>query len=616
MTDDTKSSPNGRPGVIAELSRRHVWRAAVLYAGTVWAISQGIAQLSGPFGMPDWVTRWFVIACAIGFPFWIAFAWFFAWTPQGFRREEEVERTPALSRATGRKLDFAIIGVMAVAIALLASGYFVKRGAPARTALASAPFNPPANTLVVLPFTNLGGNPGQQYFSDGITEELTNALGQNTTLRVIAWDTASRFRNSKQSAIDIGKTLDVANVLTGKILREGNEIRVIVELVNARTGYQSWSHHYDDSLSNIFQVQDKITASISDALKVKFAAARTAAKSVNPQAYDLVQQARALIHAGLSELAPLEQARVLLQRAIALDPGYADAHGLLARTWADLIGAPTLSLSDGVSKVHDEADKALSLDPRNVDALIALGNAEASKGEYAKARVEYQRALAIDPSNAVAHSDYGNTLSYKQGLVQYLKAVQLDPENAAAQSNVAMTYMDVGEYRKELAASQALVKVAPHSPYAALNLAQNYALLHRNKDAVKAFDTVHPETELGKAMLAAGRLAYQARLDPKLRAKALAAANALYRRPDLSGNSQANLMMIYLVLGERTPALKLLAEFCKAAVYSCNDFPVDPIYDPLRGDPRFEALEKKYDGASNPPAPAASAAPPSATTSP
>ncbi|MGH8184811.1 MAG: tetratricopeptide repeat protein [Rhodanobacteraceae bacterium] len=612
---------SGKPDFFEELKRRHVWRMVIGYAVTGWLVVQIATQVFPFFNIPGSDVRLVVVLVLIGFPVALALAWIYEITPEGVRLTRPADSPDARPehqiREIGRRLNTIIVAVLILAVALMgwrllalkraksasaskpiaaaqaqpAGRAAAKSTAPAKAAPA---FNPPADTLVVLPFANLGGDPKQRYFSDGITEELTNALGQNAALHVIAWDTASKYRDSKQSATDIARALDVANVLTGKILRQGNEIRVIVELVNTRTGYQAWSHHYDDSLSNIFQVQDKITSSISDALKVKFAAANTQ-HTVNPQAYDLVQQARALVHAGLDTSVYLQQARTLLQRAIALDPDYAGAHGLLARTWSDLIGRSTLSLNAGLAKVREQADTALSLDPRNVDALIALGNAEASKGAYAKARAEYERALAIDPSNAVAHSDYGNMLPYKQGLVQYLKAVQLDPENANAQNNVATVYMDLGEYRQELAHSQALVELAPHSPAAALYLAQNYALLHQDKDAVNAFDTVQPDTGLGKALATAGRLAYQSVLDPKLRTQALAAAEALYQHPDLDPGSQLDLMQIYLVLGKKDPALTLLTKACKFVPYSCADFPDNPTYIPLRGDPRFKALEKKYD---------------------
>jgi TolB-like protein/cytochrome c-type biogenesis protein CcmH/NrfG len=617
-----------KPGFLEELKRRHVWRVAAAYAVAGRLLVQVATQVFPIFHMPDWTAQLVVLLLVLGFPVAVVFAWVFEITPEGIRRTEPAgspeARPEFASRQIGRKLNTVIITVLVLAVALLGWRLLVLRhagNAPKTVAAAQAgltgkteataavhpapatpaAFHPPADTIVVLPFANLGGDKSQQYFSDGITEELTNALGQNTGLKVIAWDTASKYRDSRQSAADIGKQLNVANVLTGKILRQGNEIRVIVELVNARTGYQAWSHHYDDSLSNIFQVQDKITASISDALKVKFAQANTQ-RTVNPKAYDLVQQARAMMHAGLATFAYLEQARALLQRAIALDPDYADAHGLLARTWSDLIGAPTLSLDDGLAKVREEADTALSLDPRNVDALIALGNAEAAKGNDAKARTEYERALAIDPSNAGAHSDYGNMLPYKQGLAQYLKAVQLDPENVNAQNNVALIYMDQGKYRQELAYSQTLVRLAPHSAAAAINLAQNYALLRRNEDAVKAFGQVQPDTEIGKATVAAGRLAYQSLLDPNLRAQALAAADRLYQRHDLDLYAQSDLMQIYLVLGKKGPALDLLAKFCKPQPYSCADFEVNPTYNPLRSDPRFKVLEKKYNLDPQPPA--------------
>ncbi|HEX5354191.1 MAG TPA: tetratricopeptide repeat protein [Rhodanobacteraceae bacterium] len=616
---------SGKPDFFEELKRRHVWRMVIGYAVTGWLVVQIATQVFPFFNIPGSDVRLVVVLVLIGFPIALALAWVYEITPEGVRLTRAADSPDARPeheiRQIGRRLNTIIVAVLIVAVALMGWRLLALKRAknapaskpiaaaqaqpadravakstaakPASSAAAMSAFNPPADTLVVLPFANLGGDPKQQYFSDGITEELTNALGQNSALRVIAWDTASKYRDSKQSATDIAKALDVANVLTGKILRQGNEIRVIVELVNARTGYQAWSHHYDDSLSNIFQVQDKITASISDALKVKFATTNTQ-RTVNPKAYDLVQQARALVHTGLATFSYLEQARTLLQQAIALEPDYADAHGLLARTWSDLIGSPTLSMGDGLAKVRAEADKALSLDPRNVDALIALGNAEAAQRNDAKARTEYERALAIDPSNAGAHSDYGNMLPYKQGLAQYLKAVQLDPANVNAQNNVALIYMDLGKYRQELAYSKALVRLAPRSVAAALGLAQNYALLHQNEDAVKAFDKVQPDTGLGKAMVAAGRLAYQSLLDPKQRGRALAAADALYQRHDLDPFAQGDLMQIYLVLGKKGPALDLLATFCKPQPYSCADFPNNPTYDPLRGDPRFKALEKKY----------------------
>ena len=605
-----------KPSFLAELRRRNVLRAGVLYAGAVWALAQGIAQLGPPLGAPDWTTRWFVIACVIGFPFWIAFAWFYEFTPQGIRRESEVAPSASMTHSTARKLDFAIIGVLIVAVVLLASGYFVRRNAPAATLAAAAassakPFNPPAGTLAVLPFTNLNGDPKQQYFSDGITEELTNALGQNTGLRVIAWDTASKYRDSKQSATDIGKGLDVASVLTGKIERQGDNVRVIVELVNAANGYQLWSDHYDDQLANIFQVQDKISGAIAAALKVKFADAN-APRRVNPQAYDLVLKARALMDRAATA-APIEQARTLLEQAIGLDPGYAEAHAQLARVWFDLTYYSTLPLKDALPKLRAEAKLALALDPDNVRAIIELAITDVTEGKRAEAKASYQRALELDPSNALAHVAYGTMLPMQQGLAQTLEAVQLDPDYASAQNDLAAIYLDLGEYAQAVPPAQALLRLDPHSADSALGLALTYALLHRYAEAVKVFDLAQPETPLAKALIAAGRLAYQSVLDPARHAQALAAVEALGRRADLDPTSLGDVLQLDLLLGEKDSVLERLSGFCAGARGPCSDLSVNPVWLPLRGDPKFEALVKQYDTVSKPAAAASPATSPDAS---
>jgi len=598
-----------RPSFFAELKRRNVLRAAVLYAGAAWAFGQGLSQFSPALNLPDYATRWFLIAAVIGFPFWVGFAWFYEFTPQGFKRDEDVAADAPARHSNSRKLDVAIIGVLIVAVVLLGSGYFVRRGASADTktsTVASAAFHPPTGTIVVLPFANLGGDPKQQYFSDGITEELTNALGQNTGLRVIAWDTASKYRDSKQSATDIGKALDVASVLTGKIERQGDNVRVIVELVNAANGYQLWSDHYDDQLKNIFAVQDKISAAISGALKVKLAATRTV-HSVNPQAYDLVLKARALTNRGRTA-APFEQARALLEQAIALDPDYAEAHAALAFVWFDLTQLSTLPLKDALPKARAEANRALVLEPDNVSAIVALAITDVTEGKRAEARAGYQRAIELDPSNATAHLNYAVMLPMQQALAETLEAVQLDPGNATAQNDLAVGYLDLGEYAQALPHIQALLRLDPHSADSALTLALTHALLHRNAEAVQAFDLVQPETPLGKALVAAGRLAYQSMIDPARHAQAVAAVEALGRRADLDPGSLGDVIELDLVLGEKHGALARLPGLCASASVICSDLSVNPVWLPLRGDPGFEELVKQYDIVSKPAA-AASASP-------
>jgi len=581
-------------GFWGRLKQSKLVQWALAYIAAAFALLQVLDVVAQRFAWPDRIEKVIILALVVGLFVALVLAWY-----HGERGAQKVGGTElliiALLLAIGGGALWAYARAPATPVVAVA-----KPAAPAPAAgthpAAPKPFDPPADTLVVLPFVNLDKNPQQQYFSDGITEELTNALGQSTALQVIAWDTASKYRDSKLSATDIGKALNVASVLTGKILRQGSEVRVIVELVNARTGYQTWSSHYDDSLSNIFQVQDKITASISDALKVKFASARPTT-TVNPEAHDLVLKGLAGMNGRVA--GGYEQARKHFEQAIAIDPDYAAAHAALARTLIDLTQYSTLSLQEALPEARAEAHKALARNPNNVDAIVALANADLIDGNDANARAGYERAIKLDPSNAVAYLNYGVLLPPAQALAQNLKAVQLDPQQAVAQNNLSSTYLDLGDYRKALPVSEALARMSP-SPDTAFGLAQNYALVHRDVDAVKAFDLAQPTTELARQLVAVGKLTYQSVLDPKLRPQARAALDTLRERSDLDPTSLADLLQVYLILDEKDAALDLLDKLIALTPQSYSDLSVNPVFIPLRGDPRFEALVKKYDVTSQP----------------
>lgn len=586
-----------RSSFFAELKRRNVLRAVVLYVGSVWALAQGISQLSGPFGLANWVTRWFVIACSIGFPFWVVFAWFYEFTPQGFKRDNEIRQDAPVRHSNARMLDFAIIGVLAAVVVLLASGYFIHRTSAVSAGIAApgaAAYNPPANSLVVLPFQNLNDDPKQQYFSDGITEELTDALGRNPALRVIAWDTASKLRHSAESNGDIGKALDVAYLLQGSIEREGGQVRIIAELVDARTGVQLWSQHYDDTFAKIFEVQDRVSEAIAGALKVRFAKADLPQGGTsNPRAHELVLKGRALLEK--FDTASLEAAQRDFEQAIALDPDYAEAHALLSRMLLSLTERSDLPLKTTLPKARAEAERALALDRHNADAWVALGSADASADppDIAKARADYRSALALDPSNASAHIDYGMLLPIKEALAEEQEATLLDPANETAWNDFGVEAQDLGSWAQEIKAFETLIKLDPADVDSAFGLAFAYQKSHQYDKMVEAFDFVKPSTPLDLQQVAAGRLTYRALTDPALHAQALAALKGL--TPHLSNQDvSGNLLQLYLALGQAAPALDLLESFCPADPVGCNDLAINPMYAALHGEPRFETLATKY----------------------
>ncbi|MGH8182484.1 MAG: tetratricopeptide repeat protein [Rhodanobacteraceae bacterium] len=428
----THDEPPGKRGIIAELSHRHVWRAAAVYVGAVWALSQGIAQLSGPFGMPDWVTRWFVIACAIGFPFWVAFAWYYKLTPEGLKLESDTT-TPndrGFHRAFSRKLDIWIIGVMAVAIVLLVTNTFVLHRDVTSTTheattkeLSAQLAKVPAKSVAVLPFTNESGDAKQQYFSDGMSEELISDLTQIDGLKVIGQYSSFKFRDSKDSPAQIGTALGVANLIHGSVFQQGGYIRVNVSMIRAANGQNAWSHSYDEQLKDVFAIQSQIGHAVAAALKVKLMGNAIVASdqppSGNVQAYELMLQGRAIARHGTET--SIRQGIALFQQVLKLDPKYAYAWGLLANS----------SINLGVAY--------LSGAPR--------------QQAYAQARAAAAREQALAPNAAFTHIDHGWLLAIVDNdsmgaLAEYRRAHQLAPNDIAGMNFLANGLMGIGQLQR------------------------------------------------------------------------------------------------------------------------------------------------------------------------
>ncbi len=416
----SQGAPPGKRGIFAELSYRHVWRAAAVYIGAVWALSQGIAQLGPAFQLPDWTTRWFVIACAIGFPFWIAFAWYYKLTPEGLKLEsDDTSNDQAFHRATGRKLDFWIIGVMAVAIVLLVTNQFVLRRDATSAAdqadakaldaeLARIPFK----SVAVLPLSNESGNPGQQYFSDGLSEELISDLTQIDGLKVIGKYSSFKFRDSRDSPAQIGAALGVAHLIQGAVFQQGNRIRVTVGLIRAADGTSVWSHSYDEPLQDVFAIQSKIGQAVAEALKIKLLGHPIVASdkppSGNIEAYQLMLQGRAIVRHGTE--ASIRQGIALYQQVLKLDPDYAYAWGLLSNASV------------------------------NLGALFLTGSAR--QQAYTEARVAAAKEQALAPNAAFTHTDRGYLLAMVDNdpvgaLAEYKRAHALAPNDTNSMNYLA-----------------------------------------------------------------------------------------------------------------------------------------------------------------------------------
>ena len=252
-------------GFFFELKRRNVIRAALLYLGGVWAFGQGLSQFSPAIGLPDWATRWFLVAAAVGFPFWIAFAWFYEFTPEGLKRESEIDPADSITTYTGKKLDRWIIAIMGVAIVLLLTNTFVwHKGAGLSADADNMPI--PEHSIAVLPFVNMSSDKEQEYFSDGISEDLLNLLAKIPELQVTARTSAFSFKGKDAAQRDIAHQLHVAHLFVGSVRKIGNAVRISAQLVDAATDTQRWSQTWDRKLDDVFAIQDEIAATVVEAV--------------------------------------------------------------------------------------------------------------------------------------------------------------------------------------------------------------------------------------------------------------------------------------------------------------------------------------------------------------
>ena len=423
-----------RSSLFAELRRRNVLRAGVLYIGAVWALAQGISQLGPSFDMPVWFTRWFVVAGVIGFPFAMLLSWFFQWTPQGIRRESLVETDASIAHSSGRKLDFAIIGVLSIAVVLLLANNFVPRK---DTAVAVASIG---QSIAVLPLTNASSDKDEQYFSDGLSEDLITALSQFSELRVISRNSSFQFRDSRDDAKIIGAKLGVAHLLEGSVHRAGDEVRISAELVHVADGTTLWSQHYDRPYKDLFKLQDEITDAVAAALKTRLLTVAGAAvqsdrpPSGNLDAYNAYLQG--VFYTRRNTLEDFRKASEQYAAAVQLDPRYAFAEAQLSSSLSVMASAflEGDSAQQTYAQARTAANNALALDPKLAAAHVARGNMLAFADlNWVGAEAEFRVAVQLAPSDGQAAFSLGTmvaTLGHPEEAAELTRrALQTDPRN-------------------------------------------------------------------------------------------------------------------------------------------------------------------------------------------
>jgi TolB-like protein/Flp pilus assembly protein TadD len=403
---------------------------AALYVVAAWLVMQVAEVLMDLANLPQWVGPVVLALLAIGFPIALILSWFYELTPDGISMEKSVEEE-AVTRISGRRIDFIVIALLAAGVLLFAwDKWWVGP--------------PPEKSVAVLAFENMSGDPAQEYFSDGVSEEILNLLAQLPELTVISRSSAFSFKGKDVPIPAIAEQLNVAHVLEGSVRRDGDRVRITAQLIDARTYAHLWSQTYDRDVDDIFGVQDEIAAAISDALRVELAAAGdgrvvpAAIKAANAEAHDAYLRGRELIHSRVKD--DLQEAIRLLERSISLDNSFAPSHAQLAiatllyhgygyedaRQTAgrhldraqvlepDLAeahaGRALLALSNDPELAIGHAEKALAVNPNYVDAMNWLSAGLSLTGRYEEAHAVYEQMLVTDPLSIVTRLRYANDL--------------------------------------------------------------------------------------------------------------------------------------------------------------------------------------------------------------
>jgi adenylate cyclase len=452
----------------------------------------------------------------------------------------------------------------------------------------------PEKSIAVLPFQNLSDDKSTAYFSDGITEEILNALAQIPDLKVAARRSAFQFKGSDLDLKKIGQTLGVAHILEGSLQKAGDQVRINVQLVDVNNGLQAWSEKYDRKLDNVFAVEDEIAKAIATKLRVQLTGGAGQPLVVdstnNPQAHELYLRGLALL-AGRGR--GLLEARDSFQKAVNLDPSYAKAWGALAITEFLLPSYGLESFEDAVPKAESAAQRALSLDPNTASAYVAVGLANSFRSRWPEADQAYRRALVLAPGDAEAVNQYAQFLSsigqLEPGLREIERAQQLDPLSPI----IGVIHAGVLFSLRRDAAAEAQIKsvLAAHPDFAAARTWAAVQYIDRKmyseaEAELRSLAKLNGQNEEAKALLARGMA------DPAQRA---AAVSSLETSPDNADIRRDPVWYaVYLVsLGERGRALDELEIYAAKRNSAFEMWLWNRGFDPLRDDPRFKAVLAK-----------------------
>ena len=591
--------------LIARMKQRKLVQWALAYLAAGWAALQALGLAADSYDWPHRVMQIAFAAIALGFVVALVLAWYHG--EKGRQRVSGAElllialvlaigggllwrfgrmappaRSPeAAQRNPGRVVPDSVAGATP-------SGLQV--GSVSATATAQA-VAIPAKSVAVLPFVNMSGDPKNDYFSDGITEEILDALAQLPNLKVAARTSAFAFKGKAEDLRKVGEVLDVATVLEGSVQQSGDEVRITAQLIDTRSGYHLWSEKYDRKLTSIFAVEDEISQAIADKLKVQLAGGSgqslVAQKAVEPRAHDFYLR-------GLTLLAvrSVSEAGDAFQQAVKIDPDYTQAWAALAEAQALLPSYTSGSEETADTHALAAAQHALALDPDVALAYVAQGIVYTNQMHWADADRALRRALALAPGDAEAVDQYAQFLyavgQIEPALAEIDRALQRDPLSGVSGAVRAQLLFVL--HRDDAALKQIESTLAAH-PDGLLGhriALWVYLSLHRYPEAERQMRLSSPYHPDVSALLVRGIA------DPHLRPSAVEVLETSPALVDLRHDAIVHALFL-VALRENEHALAVLGEFAVNGDSATPQLLWNRAFDPIRNDSRFMAVLKKID---------------------
>jgi TolB-like protein/Tfp pilus assembly protein PilF len=583
--------PRSHQAFFAELKRRKVFKVAAFYGGAAFVVLQVVDLVVPALNLPESVMTAAVVVTVLAFPIALAVTWVFDLTPGGVKRTDpaqsgELEAIVALPAA--RRWPAGLLALAGTALLAVGVWWTIERTGGSETGSGPGMSDRPPS-IAVLPFVNMSGGEENEYFSDGITEEILNALAQVPGLKVAARTSAFQFKDRQLDLREVGRQLSVATVLEGSVQRSGDDIRITAQLIDAESGFHIWSGKFDRQLVDIFAVEDEIARAIADTLRAPLGlepASRLVSRATeDAEAYELYLQGQQMLG---RRGASLLRAVSFYERALARDPDYAAAQAGLAEAYALL---PFYALGDWeefLTKAEASARRALALDSTMARAHVALANVRRDLWDWDTAEAHYERAIELAPNDAEARHQYAQHLTRvgrnQAAVAQSYLFLELDPLSPILNAGQGKMLMDGGRYQEAIRSLNKAIELDP-------NLGIAHMWLMRANIMTGRWDEAELAARLGAALVGEDPASYatlvRAVENPELKSEALSILEtATDEYWALSPGAKA---YWYILLDEHELAVDALALVTEKGLGNATYFN-DAMLDPLRDDPRFQNL--------------------------